>query len=144
MIFQKKSYNLKRKLASQPDLNSCQVLATCVKYVGSPLHKKNPGDFGLVPPSKPHPNKTLCDSVNLFNKKTAQNLLKQGVLKGMVSAQKRNGWPQNIWWITDNQEPVEAQLDNQEKGTYHGYPLGKADPLYSIILSRCLQASEEV
>ncbi len=144
MDLRKRSYNPKRKLAPQPNLANCHALAAQIQYVGSPLHKKNPGDFGLTPPSKPHPNKTLCDSIHLFSKKTAQSLLKQGVLKGMVSAQERNGWPQNIWWMTDKQEPVEAQLDNQEQGTYHGYPLSTADPMYHMILSRCLQASKEV
>jgi hypothetical protein len=143
MQVQGRRYNPKRKLAKQPDLLVCQALAVQVQYVGSPLHKKNPGDFCLTPPSKPHPDKTLCDSVNLFTKKAAQDFLQQGLQNGMISMQTRNGWPQNIWWITDKQQPLEAQLDNQEKGTYHGYPLTQADPFYQLVLASCQLVSQE-
>jgi hypothetical protein len=30
--------------------------------------------------------------------------------------------------MTDNDEPLEAQLENGEQGIYHAYPLPEADP----------------
>lgn len=52
----------------------------------------------------------------------------------MFSAQERNGWPQNVWAVTDKGEPLEAQLEGD--GIYHGYPMAEADPFRDKILER--------
>ncbi len=98
-------------------------------YVGSPFHKRKPGDFGLTPPSQPRPNKTLCDGVRIFQRQLAQELLEKGVRFGLVSVQRRGDFPQNIWAVTSSGIALEAQLDNVERGTYHGYPMVHGDPL---------------
>ena len=46
----------------------------------------------------------------------------------------RNGLPQNIWAVAADGIPMEAQLENQELGTCHGYPLPTVDPLYTDVL----------
>jgi hypothetical protein len=56
--------------------------------------------------------------------------------KGLVSVQERNGWPQNVWAVAANGVPVEAMLENQEIGTYHGYPMLTGDPLRDEVLRR--------
>ncbi|MCU0571494.1 MAG: hypothetical protein MUC41_00715 [Syntrophobacteraceae bacterium] len=113
-----------------------QGLVGIVKYGGNPEHKKNPGDFGLMPPSQPRADKSLCDVVGIFSKKEATRLLKEGVKKGLVSEQMRNGFPQNIWAVTENGCPLEAQLENAEVGIYHGYPMYETDPLCEEVLMR--------
>ncbi len=36
--------------------------------------------------------------------------------------------------VTENGEPLEAQLENSEQGTYHGYPLPPQDPFRAVVL----------
>ena len=80
--------------------------------------------------------KTLCDSVNIFQKSEAEALLREGVRRGLISRRIVNNFPQNIWVVTENGQPLEGQLENSEKGVYHGYPLPKSDPFYLVVLAR--------
>ena len=105
-----------------------------LRYGGNPEHKRNPGDFGLTPPSMPRPGKTLCDQVEIFTRTKALQLLRAGLDRGMFSVQERNGWPQNIWAVTEKGDPLEAQLEGV--GVYHGYPMPEADPFREVIIER--------
>ncbi len=134
----KNLYNPKRKPAPPPQTQQrrdelCE-LARRVQYDGNPEHKRNPGDFGLTPPSCPKRDKSLCDAVNIFQKSVAENLLKEGLQRGLVSTATDNGWPQNVWVLTPNGEPLEAQLGNKIQGIYHGYPLLENDALHDFIV----------
>jgi hypothetical protein len=104
-------------------------LSQLVRYAGNPDHKRNPGDFGLTPPSNPRTTKTLCDDAGIVTRVEAERILRRGVEIGLISAQSRNGWPQNIWGVAQNGVAVEAMLENAELGTYHGYPMPSEDPL---------------
>jgi hypothetical protein len=64
----------------------------------------------------------------------AQKLLIEGFRRGLVSVQEREGWPQNVWAVTESGVALEAQLDG--KGTYHGYPMQHSDALREEILRR--------
>jgi hypothetical protein len=131
----RRSYNPKRELATEkPEQSELIAMAEKVSYSGNPEHKRNPGDFGLTPPSAPRPDKTLCDLAGIRSKSEALSLLRGGVLKGFISVQKRGTFPQNIWSVTSDEIPLEGQLDNQEAGTYHGYPMPEADPFRDVIL----------
>jgi len=69
----------------------------------------------------------------------ATELLQQALRMGLVSRQERNGWPQNVWMvykIGNNELPLEAMLENPEKGTYHGYPMPRQDPFRDQVLAR--------
>jgi len=111
-------------------------LASKVTYGGNPSHKRNPGDFGLTPPSQPREGKTLCDAVGILRRDVAEALLKEGVRRGLVSVQEHKGWPKNIWAVDENSAPLEATLENPEIGTYHGYPMQQDDPLCAHVLER--------
>lgn len=104
------------------------VLAKRVRYRGNPMHKRNPGDFALVPPAAACPAKSLCDAAQIFDRAQAERLLQEGVCHGLVSEQEENGWPKVIWAVSDNGLALEARLDNAEQGTYHGYPIPPSDP----------------
>jgi hypothetical protein len=132
----KRKVNPKRRILLDPQPNDLARWAKRARYVGNPDHKRNPGDFGLEPPSSPRLGKTLCDAAAVFTRKDAQSLLRQGIEKGLVSEQLRNGWPQNIWSVESNGTPLEAMLDNQTEGTYHGYPMLSDDPLAETVLER--------
>ncbi len=111
-------------------------MAATAAYGGNPAHKKNPGDFGLNPPSEPREGKTLCDGSGIFKRAEAQALLQDGFRRGLISVQERNGWPQNVWAAHKGRIPLEAMLENPQTGTYHGYPMLSYDPLYHEVLKR--------
>lgn len=130
---QARSFNPKRRLARGISTDTLQHLAERVRYTGSPYHKRNPGDFGLTPPARPRPDKTLCDGINLYRKAEVQALLISGIQRGLVSEQTRGGFPQNVWSLSEEGIPVEAELDDQVQGTYHGYPMTERDPMADLI-----------
>jgi hypothetical protein len=117
--------------ATQQALSS---LIESLRYSGNPEHKRNPGDFGLHPPTAPRPGKTLCDRVTILTRAEALALLQNGLARGTFSLQERGGWPQNVWAVTESGEPVEAQLEGN--GVYHGYPMADADPFRDQVLER--------
>lgn len=99
----------------------------------NPQHKKNPGDFGLDPSSAPRQGKTLCDATGIHTRDEARQLLLDGCFRGLFSAQERDGWPQNIRAVKDDQA-LEAQAEGN--GIYHGYPMPQNDPLREEVLRR--------
>ena len=140
MLAKRRSFNPKRQ--TNPNFTQTQRLALAerVGYGGNPEHKRHPGDFGLLPPSVPRPDKTLCDLVGMFSHQVALDLLREGIRKGLVSAQMRGEFPQNIWAVSDRGDPREAQLENVEKGMYHGYPMPESDPFRQVVLEHWRQA----
>ena len=109
-------------------------LACRCRYTGSPLHKYNPGDYNLTPPSSPRPGKTLCDGDRPILKEEAKSLLKEGFLKGMVSDRWSGEWPEIVWAVSGDREVFEAQLENRGQGHYHGYPLQANDGFRATVL----------
>ena len=62
-------------------------------------------------------------------------LLRSGFRRGMVSEQKRQGWPQNVWAVDNAGIVYEAQLSNSDTGEYHGYPM-KVDDGFTAFIAR--------
>lgn len=125
--------NLKRRL--HPDLSEerlREILDQGMKYVGSALHKRNPGDFGLTPPAAARPGKSLCDDVGIFSRDEAQDLLKVGIHKGLVSPDAEDGFPRYVWMV-HGERVIEARCDNVDLGTYHGYPLETDDAMADCV-----------
>ncbi|HET6385596.1 MAG TPA: hypothetical protein VFJ58_19565 [Armatimonadota bacterium] len=134
-----KRRTLKRQLQSEPadaEMAGLESLASRARYGGNPHHKRNPGDFGLTPPSQPRVAATLCDGASIFTRASAAALLREGIWRGLISVQKHNGWPQNVWAVTPDGIPLEAQLENQEVGSYHGYPMAASEPLRDHVIER--------
>ena len=134
----RKSYNPKRAFRPPPTSPAERValteLAKRVTYGGNPEHKRNPGDFGLTPPSQPRKAKSLCDDAQVLRRADALNLLQQGLSSGLVSDRDVGGWPKNVWAVTVGGVPVEAQREGD--GIYHGYPMPEGDPFRDEVLSR--------
>lgn len=133
-------FNSKRKLLTPAQakarVDELRTLAGCARYGGNPEHKKNPGDFGLTPPSDPRQGKALCDVAKIFRRDEAEKLLQAGLIKGLVSDRMAGKWPKNVWSVTDNGFALEAQLENPDLGTYHGYPMPETDPLSLEVIRR--------
>jgi hypothetical protein len=87
----------------------------------------------------PRPGATLCDEAGVTRKEVASNLLRAGIEMGMFSKQMRNGFPQNIWAVNNDGLPFEAELENEEKGEYHGYPMQLDDDFRHVVLSEWKQ-----
>ena len=126
--------NPKRRLHPGPRELDLLTLASRATYGGNPQHKRNPGEFGLNPPADPRQEKTLCDPSGILTREAAARLLRDGIRRGLVSAQIRNGWPQNVWAVMENGMVFEAMLENETTGAYHGYPILQGDPLRDDIL----------
>ena len=107
-------FNPKRKLRDRFPEAGREELADRVSYGGNPEHKRNPGDFGLAPPSIPRPDKTLCDGCGIFRKAEALELLKAGVCRGLVSAAEVKGYPKSICSVTDSGIALKVQLEDSE------------------------------
>jgi hypothetical protein len=133
----RRKFNPKRRIRPLPaEENLLEALAAKVRYGGNPEHKRNPGDFGLEPPSSPRMDSTLCDVTGIFERSRALALLRDGVRRGLISIKERDGLPQNIWAVSDQGIPLEAQLENQATATYHGYPMPPGDPLGPEVVKR--------
>lgn len=112
---------------------------------GKPDHKRNPGDFGLTPPALPRADKSFCDTAKIFKRAEALMLLKRGILRGMISEWNgADGFPKNVWSMTDAGIPLEAQLENPGNGTYHGYPLEVNDDFREQVIARWNRPHEGV
>jgi hypothetical protein len=137
MSFQRTKFNPKRRISSRPLPNEAlRQLAKQVRYGGKPMHKRNPGDFGLSPPALPRDDKSLCDNVHVFKRTEARELLKEGILRGLISEWDGNsGYPKNIWSML-NGVPLEATIENPGNGTYHGYPLEENDDFRDVIIKQ--------
>jgi len=55
---------------------------------------------------------------------------------GLVSDRMAGEWPKNVWSVTDDGFAMEAQLENSNLGTYHGYPMPETDPLSQEVIRR--------
>ena len=102
---QRTGFNPKRRLAPF-DAKPAEIvneLASKAAYGGNPEHKSKPSDFGLTPPTNPRAGKTLCDKARDFSKSEAQELINCGFAKGMISLQERDGWPQNVRAVLDEE-----------------------------------------
>jgi hypothetical protein len=130
-------------LDPKPPQDQLDALAEKVSYGGNPEHKGSPGDFGLTPPFAPRPDKTRCEPTGIKLKDDALAALRQGVRKGLISRQQRGAYPQNVWSVTKDGLPLEAQLENPEAGSYHGYPL-QADDGFGELVLRLWRANESL
>lgn len=133
-------FNPKRKLLTsaqaQARTDELGALAHRACYGGNPEHKKNPGDFGLTPPSDPRQGKSLCDIAKIFKRDEAKKLLQAGLSNSFVSSRMVGEWPKNVWSVTDDGFAMEAQLENPDLGTYHGYLMPETDPLSQEVIRR--------
>jgi hypothetical protein len=132
----KRKFSPKRRIASNRDQTDLDLLAGRVSYRGNPAHKRNPGDFALAPPLGPRPGKTLCDLAGIFSRTVAQDLLREGIRNGLVSSQGTGIFPQNVWAVSAEGIPLEAQLENAGDGSYHGYPMPEDDAFREIVIEK--------
>lgn len=130
----RRGFNTKRKLAAKVDVAAQLPDWQACSYGGNPEHKRRRNDYDLTPVASPRPGKTLCDADREVPKHVAESLLRAGFERLMVSERLEGNWPQNVWAIDENGDAFEAQLENRERGIYHGYPMPIEDPFRAIVL----------
>lgn len=105
-------------------------------YEGIAYHKRSPGDFGLIPPAAPRPDKTLCDEAGLTQRAEAEELLAQAIDGGLASeAIGAPGFPKQLWVLSQDGQVFEAMYGGSKTGLYHGYPIRHSDPLFDQIVT---------
>ena len=119
----------RRRIRSTPITPELRALLQSARYEGNPQHKRNPGDFGLTPPSAPRQDKTLCDEAGVTSRAVATEYFDEAIRRGLVSqATTHAGFPKQIWLVSGNRV-FEAMQGGSRDGCYHGYPLRDRDPL---------------
>ena len=126
--------NPKRRIISSNLLSDDERegLAARVRYVGSGHHKRNPADYGLDRTS-PRPTKSLCDADKSVLLDEAQRLLREGIIRAMVSQLGSDGFPKYVWSVADDGKVYEAKTHPNTSGQYHGYPLEGEDDMCSYV-----------
>jgi hypothetical protein len=115
-----------------------RTLLAKARYQGSPHHKKSPSNFGLIPPTSPRRDKTLCDEAGVSDRATAEALFEKALEQGLVSEQKSGeGYPKQLWVVADDGRVFELMYGSN--GCYHGYPLRKSDPFAEEVRERWRQ-----
>lgn len=93
------------------------------RYEGSPLHKKEPHNFDLTPPTSPRPDKTLCDEAGIFEKQIAFELFARAIDVGLVSAKdKVAGYPAQMWVVDDDGRVFEMIYGGAARGVTMAIP----------------------
>jgi len=128
------SNNPKRRFlaAGSIEQNQLTELADALVYVGSANHKAKAADYGFHPPANPRPTKSVCDKLRVIQRLEAAELLRAGVLKGMVSALDATGVPKYVWVVGDDGEAYEAKGDGGIQ--FHGYRLPPEDDIRDRVL----------
>lgn len=126
--------NPKRRIIplTQLDADAREQLAARVRYVGSGHHKRSPADYGMDRTS-PRPTKSLCDAAKLVTLDEARRLLREGILRAMVSPLGNDSFPKYVWSVADDGEVYEAKTHPNTPGQYHGYPLEAEDDMRSYV-----------
>jgi len=111
-------------------------------YEGNPVHKSNPGDFGLIPPAAPRPDKTLCDEAGVVSRAQAEALLARAIEAGLVSDSLVPGtcFPKQLWVVDEQGRVFEAMYGGSRTGRYHGYPIRRNDPLHDEVVAAWSEA----
>jgi hypothetical protein len=125
--------NPKRRFAAPDRLDPAgrNELASRLIYLGSPHHKKFPGDYGFNPPVSPRPQKSICDGKRVIMKAEAERLFRDGILYGMFSDFPESTRPKYVWAVDADGEVYEAKID---RGGYHGYRLEEDDDFRDRVL----------
>lgn len=146
VIVQKRSgSNPNRRIVSPASFDALarSQLAARVQYAGSGHHKRNPADYNLER-TNPRPTKSLCDAVKPVSLAEAQQLLREGILKGMVSAIGADGFPKYVWSVSIDGVVYEAKTHPNTPGRYHGYPLEGEDNMRSYVTNIWIERCREL
>ena len=119
--------NPKRRIMPRDavDLAVLTRLAAQARYLGSAHHKRSLADYDFSPPTNPRPDKSLCDGSRVVRRQEAGELLREGLMRGMIGGLGASGLPKYVWSVDSRERVYEAKI-GRGRG-YHGYELGRDD-----------------
>ena len=124
----RQSNRIKRRIVPKDAIDS-KVLdqyANQARYIGSPIHKRHPADYGFHPPVSPRLDKSLCDGSRRMHLAEAQALFREGIKRGMISTCTESELPKYVWAVDVAGHVYEAKRGG-DGSEYHGYELGDDD-----------------
>jgi hypothetical protein len=139
LVVQRSGNNEKRRLREPPpDVEFLQELADRAHFEGSAKHKLEPHAFGMVPAPSGNDD-TFCDGHAGFSPTDmarVPDLLRRGILAGLIGHNDVKGDPTLIWTVDDNGWIYEARITLPTQALYHGYPLLPADAFARKVIAR--------
>jgi hypothetical protein len=138
LAVERSSDNEKRKLRAMPADLERRELSARATYAGSGKHKVNPRAFGLEP-AAPAADDTFCDGHAGFTPEDmtlAPELLRRGVLAGLLGHNEKGGDPTLLWTVDDRGWVFEARITIPTQAVYHGYPLLDGDAFARKVIAR--------
>ena len=105
--------------APPPDLD-LDLLASRVRYVGSPEHKDFPSFAGSP---RLRADASSCPR-HIRDADLVTGWLRSAVRRGAISARMEGGFPRYVWHREDD-TVFEARLGNRGDGSYKGYPISE-------------------
>ena len=117
--------NPKRRIVpiEEVEQHDLDQLKRCVRYTGSPHHKRIPADYGFHSPARPRPNKSLCDGHRVVLLGEARELFLKSIDRGMISTYRVGEYPKYVWAVDAEERVFEAKIERGYR-RYHGYELG--------------------
>lgn len=96
-----------------------ELIATQVRYVGSPEHKNHPSFAGHP---APRADATKCDPAFKDRQEELCQWLADAIRQGQIGAPLEGAFPRYVW-IRQGERIFEARLVNRELGHYKGWEL---------------------
>ena len=110
----------RRREIHVPPSTDLDVLASQVRYVGSPEHKDFPSFAGLP---RLRADASCCPR-EIRDVDMVSEWLRSAIRRGAVSATRDGAYPRYVWHKQDG-TVFEARLVNRGDGSYKGYPIGE-------------------
>jgi hypothetical protein len=139
LVVERHSDNDKRRLREPPpDDDFRTALAARALFAGSGKHKLQPRAFGLEP-APSDGDDTYCDGHAGFTPQDmsrARELLRRGILAGLVGHIDSRGEPSLVWTVDDNGWIYEGRITIPTQAAYHAYPVLPSDAFAKKIIAR--------
>jgi hypothetical protein len=139
LVVERSSNNEKRRLRDPlPRDGQLKTWAERARYGGSGKHKLKPRAFGLKP-APSGADDIYCDGHAGFlpaDLVRAPELLRRGVLAGLVGRHDTRDDPTMLWTIDDNGWIYECRITVPTRALYHGYPLLPGDAFAKKVIER--------
>lgn len=113
----------RRVVIPPPPDTDLEILASRVRYVGSPEHKDAPSFAGWP---RPRADATLCDPTLAQHQAQLTEWLREAIRQGHLGAPWEGDFPRYAWY-RHHETVYEARLVNRGNGEYKGYPLTRAE-----------------
>jgi hypothetical protein len=142
-VVARSSNNEKRRVCEPVPTDAwLPALANRATFEGYSKHKLRPRAFGLEPFTGEREDATYCDGHAQFapaDMARAPNLLRRGILAGLVGHNLAQGDPTLVWSIDDNGWIYEARVTIPSRAVYHGYPVLQSEAIARPVIARYIE-----